>query len=259
MTLMPSACSTGVATRTVRAAVAPLFGEPRISASMTSQLLAGAMLTVLEDGGDWLRVRGADDYEGWTHIGYLATSRGDESTWRLSLGCTVREHDGTSRALPLGARLHPESVLLHGDAITAEEQPHRFARTPAAIAASAERRFEGSSYLWGGVTPWGCDCSGFVQQVYALHGVALPRDAWQQALLGDAVALGDLTTLSPADLLFFSDRDDRRVTHVGVALSDGQMAHSALRRGGIAIEALGTDDPYVARLRVQCTGVRRLL
>ena len=43
------------------------------------------------------------------------------------------------------------------------------------------RSFAGTPYQWGGVTPWGADCSGLVQTVFWLHGVTLPRDAWQQA------------------------------------------------------------------------------
>lgn len=100
----------------------------------------------------------------------------------------------------------------------------------AAIAASAAALFSGASYLWGGVTPWGVDCSGLMQRIALLHGVTLPRDAWQQALATDAVTEDAAAAHAPSDLLFFSDRDDRRVTHVGMALGDGRMVHSALTR-----------------------------
>ena len=42
----------------------------------------------------------------------------------------------------------------------------------------------------------------------------------------------------PGDLLFFSDRDDRRITHVGISLGDESMVHLALGRGGYAVERL---------------------
>jgi cell wall-associated NlpC family hydrolase len=124
------------------------------------------------------------------------------------------------------------------------------------VAASAVPLFAGASYLWGGVTPWGADCSGFVQTLFRLHGVELPRDAWQQALAG-APAPAAVADLAPADLLFFSDRDDSRVTHVGVALGGSRMAHVSLGRGGFAVERLDdASDPYVARLREQWRGAR---
>lgn len=248
----------------VRATVAPLLGEARISGAMTSQLISGAVLTMLERQGDWLRVRGDDGYEGWTHIGFLAPSDGSEPTWRMSLGCTIRESNGVVRSLPLGARITPSSEVMSGDAIDASEQATRFPHDATAIAQSAATLYSGASYLWGGVTTNGCDCSGFVQQIFGLHGIALPRDAWQQAQLGAALVGAPRASdagaqHAPADLLYFSDRDDQRITHVGIALGDGRMVHSALRRGGISIEQMDAADDYVARLRAQCVGVQRVV
>ncbi len=234
-------------------------GEPRISASLTSQLLAGDVVTALETRGDWLHVRSDDGYEGWTHAGYLMPSTGSEASWRLSLGCVVRDQTGITGALPLGARVRPSSEVLSGETIAADERAARFPTTPQAIAASASTLYNGASYLWGGVSPWGCDCSGFVQRIFALHGVSVPRDAWQQALVGHA-ADGDAAAEHRAgDLLFFTDREDRRVTHVGIALGAALMAHSSLTRGGVAIERMNGDDAYVARLRANFTGARRFL
>jgi gamma-D-glutamyl-L-lysine dipeptidyl-peptidase len=126
---------------------------------------------------------------------------------------------------------------------------------------TAMSRFSGASYLWGGVTPWGCDCSGLVQRAFALHGIALPRDAWQQATAGEPLPgePGKLagSVLPAASLLFFTDRDDRRVTHVGIATGDGGMVHSALARGGVTVERMASEDEYVTRLRAGCTGVVR--
>jgi hypothetical protein len=242
----------------VRAALAPLLGEPRISTSLTSQLLAGETVAVIEQRGDWLHVRGEDGYEGWTHAGYLAPASGSEPAWRLSLGCIVREGTGSVHALPLGARLAPSADVVDGEALAAEARQARFPRDAASIAGSASTLFAGASYQWGGVTPWGCDCSGFVQRIFRLHGVSLPRDAWQQAGIGaergkDAGAAHDA-----GDLLFFSDREDLHVTHVGIALGDSRMVHSSLSRGGIAVERMNGDDAYVAKLRAGCTGVRRV-
>src|ERR671938_541848 len=52
----------------------------------------------------------------------------------------------------------------------------RFPRVREAIARSAAELFEGTPYQWGGITPWGAECSGLVQSTFGLHGVALPRD-----------------------------------------------------------------------------------
>jgi hypothetical protein len=243
---------------TVRAAVAPLLAEARIASPLTSQLVAGDVVHLVDGRGDWLRVRGADDYEGWTHVGYLMPCRGTEGSWRVSLGCVVRESTGAHRALPFGARVLPAVDVLAGEVIEATARGLRFPREAQAMVDTTLRYFSGTSYQWGGVTPWGVDCSGLVQRSFGMHGCALPRDAWQQAAATDPVH-EDASAEHPAgDLLFFSDREDRRVTHVGIALGDGRMVHSALLRGGVAVDHLAADEPYMARLRAQCTGVHRV-
>ncbi len=243
---------------TVRAPLAPLLTDARIAGALTSQLLAGEVVSLVDGRGDWLRVRAADEYEGWTHVGYLMPFTGTERTWRWSLGCVVREAHGSARLLPLGARLTPTSIVEQGEAIAAAAAAARFPRNAAAIAESALTVFSGAGYLWGGVTPWGADCSGFVQRIFQLHGVSLPRDAWQQEAALSLVEENAAAAHAPADLLFFSDREDRRVTHVGISLGDGRMAHSSLVRGGFALERMDAGDPYIARLRAQCVGIRRV-
>ena len=239
---------------TVRSPVAPLLGDARISAPLTSQLLAGEVLQLVDGRGDWLHVRGADDYEGWTHVGFLMPFTGTEATWRISLGCATRDADGQRRALPLGARVAPGHELLEGVAIDPAARASQFPRDRDAIVRSARSRFSGASYLWGGVTPWGVDCSGFVQRIFALHGVPLRRDAWQQA--EDTVLVSDDVTAAhlPGDLLFFSDRDDKRITHVGIGTGSGGMIHSSLARGGIYAE-----EALSAKMREQGIGIRRAI
>ncbi|MGH7668221.1 MAG: C40 family peptidase, partial [Gemmatimonadaceae bacterium] len=119
--------------------------------------------------------------------------------------------------------------------------------------------FRGTSYQWGGITPWGADCSGFVQTVCWLHGILLPRDAWQQSEFGAPGAEG-LNALQPGELAFFSDREDLKITHVGLGIGDGLMAHVAIGRGGFAVERLSDEhDAYFGKLRKRFRFARRLL
>ncbi len=244
----------------VRAAVAPMMTEARISSSLASQRTSGHVVTLLEQRGEWWLARGEDEYNGWMHRGYLEPSSGDESDWPLTTGAVVRRADGPARAIPFGARVAPDSMVLTGDAHDGDERARRFPPYADAIAHSAEALFVGASYLWGGITQWGCDCSGFVQSVSAMHGLALPRDAWQQVGSGAPVDVTSLDSdrLRAADLLFFSDRDDRRITHVAWYLAGARFVHSALARGGVTVESLRGPDAYVDRLREQFVLARRI-
>ena len=251
----------------VRAAVAPLHAEPKASSEQVSQSVGGHLATVLEVRDGWRRVRLGDGYEGWMHEGYLEPEpllADQVSTWsstsRLSLGCTVSDPaSGEARALPLGARFAREMQLVSGEALDAQELSRRFPRDGAAICASARRWFSGTSYQWGGITPWGADCSGMVQTVFGMHGVALPRDARQQAELGSALAL-DAAAWQSGDLLFFSDRADGRVTHVAIVAPARTLVHVGIGRGGFAVEHVDdTADPYTIALMKRLRAARRLL
>jgi len=244
--------------------VAQLFAEPRVASAQISQLLAGRVAEVMETRDDWFRVRGPDEYEGWMHRGYVSTmpedpARSSTVSPRVSLGCVTTNASGALRALPLGAYLTAEERVQSGEAIDGGEQAMLFPAEAASITRSALRYFEGTSYFWGGVTPWGADCSGLVQSVYWLHGIQLYRDAWQQATQGNAGPDNPLHS-APGDLLFFSDRLDRHITHVAIALGGSRLVHLALGRGGYAVERLeDTRDPYVRKLLDRFVSSRRIL
>jgi cell wall-associated NlpC family hydrolase len=141
--------------------------------------------------------------------------------------------------------------------MTLEERRKSFPAAPDSITASAMTFFEGTSYEWGGVTPWGCDCSGLVSSSFQLHGVHVPRDAWMQAMAGEPVA--GLRDLLPADLLFFSDEPEGKITHVAISLGGIRVVHLALGRGGYAVDDLESGDAYTDLLVQRFRFARRIL
>jgi hypothetical protein len=115
-------------------------------------------------------------------------------------------------------------------------------------------RFIGTPYLWGGTTPFGFDCSGFVQRIYSLLNVTLPRDAYVQARSPLGGTLGPEQPLRAGDLVFFCGRSDPRrrgITHVGMALDAERFIHAYGRRG---VTITRCDDPvYHAAYTSICT------
>jgi gamma-D-glutamyl-L-lysine dipeptidyl-peptidase len=251
---------------TAIAAIAPMLCEPDVRTTQVSQLLHGHISLVVERQGLWLHVKGADGYPGWVHQGYVITMPEpvpplSETGWNdprpLSLGCTVRDEHGATRKLPLGALVTEGQERFAGLAMTLEERRKSFPPAPDSITASAVTFFEGTSYEWGGVTPWGCDCSGLVSSSFHLHGVNVPRDAWMQASTGEPVEA--IRDLRPADLLFFSDEPDGKITHVAISLGGTRVVHLALGRGGYAVDDLESGDEYTDLLVRRFRFGRRIL
>lgn len=247
----------------VGAPVAPLNSDAKISSPQISQRLGGHPLDVLERREDWMHVRGEDGYEGWIHRGYILSSEmredsGEAGTRFCSLGSTTLGLDGRRRVLPLGAWLQAGERCVEGEVIEETARARRFPPNAGATALTAIGFFEGTSYEWGGITPWGADCSGLVQTAFWMHGLQLPRDASQQAVVGTDAGR-DAAACEAGDLLFFSDRPDQKITHVGIALGDGRMVHSGLGRGGYAIENFNaeTADEYTRALASRFLFARR--
>ena len=79
-------------------------------------------------------------------------------------------------------------------------------------------RYLGTPYVWGGASPSGFDCSGFVMYVYAQMGVSLPHSSYAQYGAGVAVSQDQLEA---GDLVFFDG-----LGHVGIYIGGGQFIHS---------------------------------
>lgn len=105
-------------------------------------------------------------------------------------------------------------------------------------------------YRYGGRTPAGFDCSGFVGYVFAEStGVTLPRRTEEIWHVGDRVARSELAV---GDLVFFNTLG-RRFSHVGIYIGDGVFVHAPARGGRVRAERL-TDAYWEARYN----GARRI-
>ena len=116
----------------------------------------------------------------------------------------------------------PSAAALNGNNTTADK-----------IIATA-KKYIGVPYVWGGSTPSGFDCSGFVQYVFKAHGITLPRTSKEQWNIGTSVSKANL---KPGDLVFFANTYTTGVSHLGIYIGNNQFIHASSSQG-IVISSL---------------------
>lgn len=96
------------------------------------------------------------------------------------------------------------------------------------------KRYIGVPYVWGGETPGGFDCSGFVQYVFKQNGISLNRTVVTQYRHGYAVSKAQL---QPGDLVFFQNTYTSGLSHIGIYIGNNQFIHASSSQG-ITISSL---------------------
>jgi hypothetical protein len=209
----------------------PIRREDSDKSEMTSQLLFGETVDILEITDKWLMIRcHHDQYEGWVDKKQIQVLEEEKSVAIKT--CTaplliVRNPEGGFNFLPAGSQLRimSETTISCGNRTfeCSREDLHN-ATQPAEIALGA-LMFLDTPYLWGGRTLMGLDCSGFTQLIYRMSGINIPRDAYQQAEIGELVAFID--EAQTGDLAFF-DNAEGRVTHVGIVIHQQQSGEKTI-------------------------------
>ncbi|MFA5620576.1 MAG: C40 family peptidase [Weeksellaceae bacterium] len=242
-----------------RVSVAPLRVEETDRSEMVTQLLFGEKAEVLIRHKNWLKIKADfDGYEGWADVKQFIelteqeyTSNREEVYTSESFNLAVE--DGHPLSLPLGCTL-PD--LKNGKFRLGDKTLEYYGEfrkgdlTKSEIPVLAEM-YLNTPYLWGGKSNFGIDCSGFVQQVYKFCGFKLPRDAREQALVGEPLSF--VEEAEPGDLAFF-DNEEGKIIHVGIILENNKIIHA---HGNVRIDPLdatgifNTDSQaYSHRLRV---------
>lgn len=219
-------------------AVLPVRAESRESAEQVTQLLFGEYCEVLEKCGSFSKIKNAfDGYEGWVDTKMLTQISESEyqelksekiyrtiepiadvfclsgkSIYRLSAGSLIPHYDEATSKFEIGGlvfQIHPSFITyLPGENIEGV--------VPTSLI------FKNTPYLWGGKNALGIDCSGFVQVVFSMNGISLPRDASQQYQCGKSI---ELSEASAGDLCFFEK--EGKITHVGIYCDAGRIIHAS--------------------------------
>lgn len=253
--------------------IASVYREATFRSETTSQTHLGETLEVLEEQSDWVRVRQEDAYEGWVAKFFLVPKPENWDEHNFYYGgkaiawihqspdhqsATIRDITLLSKLPALDFQEGWVQVLLpDGVKAWVENNPRQLvAKTDVEQLLRTAFSFQGIQYFWGGRSPKGFDCSGFVQTTFRLNGLQLPRDAYQQAEVGDQVD-DDFNNWQVGDLIFFTERNNR-ITHVAISLGEGDFIHAS---GFVKINSVNPahEDLYHERYSKIFTKTMRIL
>lgn len=211
--------------------VSPIRAEVSEKSEMTSQILYGETCVIIETQGLYSKIKmDFDGYEGWINSSVLKKQKSEVAKGLVVNTFGVFEVPEGKNLLSIGS----EVEFSVDDLIN----PSNIRESLVEIA----KKFLNVPYLWGGRSFFGIDCSAFVQLVYKVHGITLPRDADKQAELGNARDFVEES--EPGDLAFFED-ETGLISHVGLVLSPFEIIHAS---GKVRIDSLDFSGIYNAEV-----------
>lgn len=207
--------------------IAPLRAAAKDSSEMISQLLFGEPVEIVAFGFPWIKIRTLlDGYEGFADIKHLlAISSKETKRWldEKEYLCSPQ----TVLLGPKGKQILSKGSLVGYSDFNIGQYNFQLTLTNESTKSIWQHALDylNSPYLWGGKSIFGIDCSGFIQVIYRLFGVNLPRDAYQQEEFGVAI---DYLDVQPNDLAFFAN-ETGRIIHVGIVGTEKKIIHASGR------------------------------
>lgn len=195
-------------TGTVTAEVLNVRSKPDKSSDAIAKLNKGNRVIAISRSGDWYKIKTSDGTVGWVFHEYL------------TIGSANSSRSGDYK------RSQDSEGAVSGEQIV-----------------SYAKKFLGVDYVWGGTSPKGFDCSGFVYYVYKHFGITLERASAEQAKQGTKVSKSNLKV---GDLVFFDTNGGKNgINHVGIYIGDGKFIHAESERKGVTITELS--ESYYSR------------
>jgi len=273
ISLLPDAALNDSIFGIINVSVSPLREEPRHSSQMVDQAIMGSTINLLKKQDDWYLVQTDYDYIGWMNKTSISvTDTNGIENWENKINYRVSSLYASVFSFPYETSQPVSDIILNNMMIGKRKSNDWIAVTlpDGRSGFVKERKLElinpnqlkyldtekilleaykmtGVPYLWGGNSSKANDCSGFTQTVFKTIEVQLPRDARQQALLGNEVLPEkDWKNILPGDLLFFGK--DKKVTHVGISTGGKEFIHQG---GMVKTNSLDENSPNFSYKRLK--------
>ena len=196
---------------------------------MLTSVTAAADTGIVTAGVLNVRMSPSSSVIGQLHYGDSVNVIGYENNW-----CRI-QYNGTEGYV-FGSYIN---IIAAAAEVAAEASPISTPTAGENILAYA-KNFLGVPYVYGGSSPAGFDCSGFVKYVYANFGITLPRTSYGQMNSGYAVSTADLQI---GDILVF-----RGGGHVGIYAGNNTYIHAPQTGRTVSIDPI--NRPIIAARRV---------
>ncbi|RZK43021.1 MAG: glycoside hydrolase [Pedobacter sp.] len=297
-TLLPVLTSNGLNYGVANISVANNRSNPQHGSELMTQMLLGTPVQVLKRQGGFYLVKTPDNYLAWTDGGALklmneqtfknwqtsekvvfvadyghALIKADEKSTRVSdlVNGNVLQLLGQEKGFYKVEFPDQRIGFVRKDLVTPYLGWIKRPNPDGAAVLSKAYELIGVPYLWGGTSIKGVDCSGFTKTAFFLNGIIIPRDASQQALVGEAIDVMEKDTVSiekclknlkAGDLMFFSAAKRRgvnggRVSHTAIYIGNGEFIQSA---GMVKVSSIiDSASNYDGGQTVTLVGARRIL
>jgi len=247
----------------VNKSLVDLRREASTRSERVSQALYGTPIKVISTQKEWCRIETPDAYRGYVEDKHLSkVSEEVRPEWKIKESFApvhALETEERLMRFTFDTRFVAEEVderLIFSLPTDEEVYLPRESATEAAnildlaTLGHLARSFVGTPYLWGGVSSFGFDCSGFVQRLFHYcFNQWLPRDTVDQQKLGKSVSLEDL---SLGDLCFFP-------RHVALSLGSGRIVHANRHHNAVSVDQfLSPRNAYGQKLLNDIQGIKRI-
>jgi hypothetical protein len=250
--------------------VVDVFEKPDVLSNRHTQVLYNQVVNIVEEQQVWMKITLLDGDEGWVKKKYVSRDYSSVTDWSIKnkivvTAKTVYAYIGVSnkvkyKQLVMGTELYsfgktktgydvllPENKkgwIEEGGIIAIPINEPSIKKTSSNEFVQSVKKFEGTTYLLGGISRWGIDSSGLAYISSRINGVELGRSLAKMKNQGTTV---DIKNIQPGDLIFLSNTNLKEdLNDLGIYMGDNRFFHASKTRG--VVEESLDDEYYNSRI-----------